>query len=344
MEQEQTNTSEIRSYQSQTKNLATLLLSAHDALERFDSEAAGIFLSEAAENFPDNEKALFEYGYFLYEKGELKEAEVLLKKAVQVSPDKNAKKYFALAQLTSDISKSHSSYIKGLQIVIAKLELFANNQQVNNEAEEKIGNLKRLAAQGFCGMAQLEIRKAEACFESFNGNQFLSYIQQSIQIDPYYLEAYSQLSVYYFNMENETSCRKTIAELVACVRELESQNDEDLGEYDPEFFVPIVRMMIEGCIFEDGAYLMEIGLQNNSKDLEANYMYAFCLFKIDELEQADDICQEMEKLLILKSGDDELIQGFLELREEISTALSSMQKIPRDEVAESDDDLSDEQI
>jgi tetratricopeptide (TPR) repeat protein len=324
MEQEHQDFSEPRLSEHKINDLASLLECAHGALEVFDYETAQKNFLEAARNYPESEKALFEYGYFLYEQGDIKAAEELLLKAVALAPEKNAKKYFTLAQLSTQSTDVKSFYTKGLQLVFDKIELIKKNTSELSDIDEKLENLNRLAAQGFCGLAQLEATGEGVNLDSFNSAQFLNYIQKSIEIDRYYLEAYSQLSLYYFNVQDEASCRKTLSELVARVHELEDKTDSDLSEYGPGFFISIVRMMIEGEIWEDGIYLMEVGLQSNSKDLEGNYLYAFCLFKAEEFEQAADVCKEMEKNGIMKSGDEELIQGFVELKQEIKSAILNL--------------------
>lgn len=324
MEQELTTSSDMNVPQSDKQSLAGLLEGAHDALEKFDNDTARQLLTEAVTKYPDNEKALFELGYFLYEEGEIQNAEVLLKQSVQLGPEKNAKKYFTLAQIATDPSDVLGLYTKGLHIVLGKIQQLKQHQTISEDYEEKMQKLKRLAAQGFCGLAQLEATNAGPYFESFDGARFLEYIKQSLEIDSSYLEAYSQLALYYFNIQDEMSCRKTLAELVAKVKEMEEQGNGDLSDYGPQFFVPIVRMMIEGEIWDDGIYLMEIGLQSEGKDFEGNYMYAFCLFQAEEYDQAAEVCQEMEKLGIMKSGDEELIQGFVELKQEIETAVKNL--------------------
>jgi tetratricopeptide (TPR) repeat protein len=328
MEQEITTSSDINVPQSDKQGLDGLLEGAHEALEKFDSDTARQLLTEAVTKYPDNERALFELGYFLYEEGDIASAEVLLKQSIQLEPEKNAKKYFTLAQILTEPSEIDELYTKGLQIVLAKVQALKQQQTITENYEEKMQKLKRQASQGFCGLAQLEVVMAGPNFESFNGHRFLEFIKQALEIDSSYLEAYSQLALYYFNIQDEMSCRKTLAELVAKVKEMEDQGNDDLGDYGPQFFVPIVRMMIEGEIWDDGIYLMEIGLQSNGKDLEGNYMYAFCLFKGEEYDQAREVCQEMEKMGILKSGDEELIQGYVELKQEIETAIHSL---PADE-------------
>jgi tetratricopeptide (TPR) repeat protein len=323
MEQELTTSSDVNVPQSDKESLAGLLEAAHDALEKFDSDTARQLLTEAVTKYPNNHKALFELGYFLYEEGDIQNAEVLVKQSIQLEPEKNAKRYFTLAQIATDPAEVLGLYTKGLQIVSGKVHQL-KQQTIAENSEEKMHKLKRLAAQGFCGLAQLEASNAGPYFESFDGARFLEYINQSLQIDASYLEAYSQLALYYFNIQDEMSCRKTLADLVAKVKEMEDQGNDDLSDYGPQFFVPIVRMMIEGEIWEDGIYLMEIGLQSDGKDLEGNYMYAFCMFKEGEYDQASEVCQEMEKLGIMKSGDDELIQGFVELKQEIEAAIKNL--------------------
>lgn len=171
-----------------------------------------------------------------------------------------------------------------------------------------------------------------------SNNKVLDYIKIALQVDPYYLEAHKQLILFYFNTQNEIDCRKAITELVAKVKEMEETNNEDLAETDIGLFKTIVRTMIEGEIWEDGAYLMEVALGSNKLDLEAGYLHAFCLFNAQKDDEAIEICEDLRDRGILETGDDELIQGFKELYKTLEEAMEK--KEPEDEDWE--DELDEE--
>ena len=81
MEQEITTTSDVN-FGPPKKNLGGLLEEAHQALACFDIETARSLFSAAAQQFPENDKALFEFGYFLYEQNEHDQAGTLLKRSL----------------------------------------------------------------------------------------------------------------------------------------------------------------------------------------------------------------------------------------------------------------------
>jgi len=106
--------------------------------------------------------------------------------------------------------------------------------------------------------------------------------------DPKYLEPYYQYSFFYFNLALEKECRETLAILVKKLKEYEGKNDKELSEYNEEFLLPIVRMMVEGCMWEEALYLCDLAINCNKETPEGWYLYAFCSFESKLYQQAWD--------------------------------------------------------
>lgn len=171
-----------------------------------------------------------------------------------------------------------------------------------------------------------------------NQVKILENIQLALQHNQYYLEAYKQLILFYFNTQNEMECRKAISVFAEKVKEMENNHPEDLAETDVTLFKAIVRIMIEGEIWEEGAYLMEIATGFNKLDLEAGYLHAFCLFNATKDDEAYEICEDLQERGILNCGDKELLMGYKELMGALEEALAN--KEPEDE--DWQDDIDDE--
>lgn len=98
---------------------------------------------------------------------------------------------------------------------------------------------------------------------------------------------------------------------------MEETNEEELLEYNAEFFVPLARMIIENKQWDEAICLLETSLANDELDLEANYLYAFCLFNKGSNDESYEVCKNLKKLGIEKSDDKELYEGYRELMDEI---------------------------
>jgi len=78
-----------------------------------------------------------------------------------------------------------------------------------------------------------------------------------METDKKYLEPYYQYSFFYFNLTLEKECRETLKVMVKKLKEYDDNSDDELHEYNEEFLLPVVRMMVEGCIWEDALYLCD---------------------------------------------------------------------------------------
>jgi len=69
----------------------------------------------------------------------------------------------------------------------------------------------------------------------------------------------------------EKECRETLTIIVKKIREYDEKNDSELLEYNEEFLLPLVRMMVEGGIWEDAIYLSEFAINCNKLSIESWY-------------------------------------------------------------------------
>ena len=100
------------------------------------------------------------------------------------------------------------------------------------------------------------------------------------------------------------------------MRQIEQHQDEDLLDYPSTMLVAIVRMMIEGAIWKDGAYLAEIAATNDHSNYEAIYMLAFCTFNNDDMDSCRNALNRLTTTSI--KDDQEIIEAINELRDEYS--------------------------
>lgn len=272
------------------------------------------------EKFKDDPHFLYSFGYFACETGFLAVAEQLLKRSVELSPETDFRKYLILA----DMYKAHEPlvslqlYEKGINLALhegeqlgQELRTAAADNEQGRKIQNKLQDANRTVSQAFCAVAELLMNSPD--FPK-NKAKIAEMIARGEQADPSYLEPVYQKCFLHFNLEEEAACRAEIAKFVAGVRQVEEANDEDLLDYPAEMLVAIVRMMIEGAIWEDGAYLAEIACQNDRKNYEAVYMLAFCALNAEDLDTCRESLEKLQEFDL--SGDAELAEAFEELKEE----------------------------
>lgn len=79
--------------------------------------------------------------------------------------------------------------------------------------------------------------------------------------------------------------------------------------------------MIEGALWEDSLFVLDIALLNDSKHIEGNYLLAFCLYQVKDYVASKDICKKLRKLKIDQTKDEELLESFLILEEDLDKQL-----------------------
>lgn len=270
--------------------------------------------------FKDDSHFLYSFGYFTCETGFLAVAEQLLKRSVELSPQTDFRKYLILADMYKAYEPvaSLQLYEKGINLALKEGEQLgqeltsaAAGTEQGRKIQNKLQDANRTVSQAFCAVAELLMNSPD--FPK-NKAKIAEMITRAEQADPGYLEPIYQKCFLYFNLEDEASCRPEIANFVARVKQVEEANDEDLLDYPAEMLVAIVRMMIEGAIWEEGAYLAEIACQNDRKNYEAVYMLAFCALNCDDLETCKESIDKLQEFDL--SGDPELAEAFEELKEE----------------------------
>ena len=295
---------EEKNFNFENLDIDSIINQARNLIEEEKIEKAYEFYNNAIKKFSNEEKLWFEYGYFCYEQNDFENSKKYLAKSVELSPNINPEKYFTLGEMTEP-KEAKTYYEHG--IAVASLEL---KNEKNKDNKKK---LARMISQAYCSLAKLEVHLG------LNIPNMIVYLNNAIKADNFYLEPHQHFVTIYYNSLKEKDCRAEIAKLLEKVRYIEEKCDEEFASYEISFFIFFIRLMIEGAMWEDSIYLLEIALGNNIKHMEANYLLAFCNFQVGEIETCKEILNHLMKLGILKLGDKELLEGFNELITEIKS-------------------------
>lgn len=284
------------------------------------------------DKFKEDANYLYFFGYFTYECGFLPLAEQLLQRSVKLAPESEFRKYFILGDMYKIHEPKSALQLFEKGILLAEKEKANMSQEYSTEAAEteksrkilnKLSDSGRTISQAYCSVAEIMMNMPQ--FPK-NRKNIEAALNKAEEEDPDYLEPCYQRCFLYFNIADEKSCRKEIAKFVEGVRAIEKANDEDLLDYPAVMLVAIVRMMIEGAIWEDGVYLAEIASSNDHQNYEALYMLAFCALNMNDL----DTCKEtLSKLATFNlDSDPEIKEAAVELHEEY---LLKLKELPAEE-------------
>jgi len=318
-----------------------LIKCANTCFQELNFLSAAAIFERGWSRFSAEGDYLFSFGYFLFECEFFELSDEMLKKSIDINPEGDPRCYFTLAELHK-AENGLELYLKGLTLAEAKKGEIISNFERDSSSEkqakisQKLFNMKRVVAQAYCAVAELLMMRPEFPSNSKNIEEAL---EKAAITDPTYYEYLVQKSVYHFNLEDEQSCRKTIAEFVAKIREIEELKDEDLLDYPAAMLLIIIRMMIEGQIYEDGAYLASVAVQNDERNPEALYMLAFCSVCIEDAETASEAITKLSEFDL--SCDEELQNGLAELKLEFSDLVKKLESQPKEDI--SDDMEEDDQ-
>jgi tetratricopeptide (TPR) repeat protein len=287
------------------------------------------FLSAAAifergfDRFKDNSEFLWTFGYFLYECQFLELSKQMLETAIGIDPELDPRAYFTIGAINvNNPGIALKPYLKGLDIAEKMGEALQNeiesfvgadlsreNQVRQSKIQSKLRNMKREVAQAYCAVAELLMNVNEFPKNSKDIEHALS---RAEHFDSDYFEYVYQKAMFFFNIQDEQNCRAQIAVFVQKMRELEAKEDnEEVMDYSSTMLVSLVRMMIEGAIYEDGAFLADIACSNDPLNIEAWYMSAFCYMCLEDKESCKESLMKLKTLDF--SQDQELKGGFEEL-------------------------------
>ncbi len=308
----------IEKVQTVPSDLRLLIEEAREALEKNNPAEAVASLKKGETAFGNHEKFCFEYGYALYELGDFVHAEKQLRTSIKLEPNNRPQKYFTLAQISDD-KVAKQLYQNGLEVTAVLLAELPSQELTDDARVKKEKELKRPAAQALCALAQLEEKLIETGHgKQFNEKDFMSYLSKAAIVFPNYLETYFLTAMYQFNCQKEVPFKSAIQTMIKCISLMEETEDEELDEWGCDFFLPLVRLLIECQMWPEGAKILEVALGNDGANIEAGYLYAFCLFYMERYAESDDILEKLKELRIQESGDQELIDGYLELRKSVA--------------------------
>ena len=94
-------------------------------------------------------------------------------------------------------------------------------------------------------------------------------------MNPDNLEVYQHFLTFYFNKADEIMCREVVTEFL---EKLKQTQPSELENYDFYFFLFFIRLMIQGAMWEESLDVLATAFKYNEKNLEGNYLMAFCYY------------------------------------------------------------------
>lgn len=98
--------------------------------------------------------------------------------------------------------------------------------------------------------------------------------------DPYFLEIYYYLLLYYLNTEDQKGSLEIIKEFVSQLRFLEQNNPDEIFCQDLEFYFSIIDILLEGGYYDQSLMILQVIYNIVSKELRVLYYTAFCQYNL----------------------------------------------------------------
>ena len=129
------------------------MIEINECIDKFDFERASMLLQKKLEKEPDNVNYLDLLSEVSMNLDDTKTTIKLIKKSINLQPDRNGEKYMTLGQILDDYKQTLKMYQKGLSIFLEELSLEQNKSMQNNSP--KIISLKSSTSSAYAAIAEL---------------------------------------------------------------------------------------------------------------------------------------------------------------------------------------------
>ncbi|KAG8187401.1 hypothetical protein JTE90_016945 [Oedothorax gibbosus] len=259
---------------SKQENLDILVDEAEAAIDSFNYDTAEAKLKEYLNHNPNNTKALEMLASVYIEESDWMQAENLLKRCIDLSPEIGHSKYFSLAQFNEG-EESLRFYQKGIQVIEKEIGNWENIIPAKDEDERK--RLIRSLSDAYCSIS--EIYMTDCCdSENAEGNCF-SAIEAAISSDPSNTDAYQSLANFHL-VKGQT-------------KEAKEATEKSLS-----FWLPLHEALRDGELDETASKDLENVLPSYDSRIQTSKL----LIELEMLDEATNILDG------LYEEDDEVVE------------------------------------
>lgn len=282
----------------ETMSAEELIKLAEENYETMNYDRCTILYEEAARKFPEDDKVLTSYGYFLTNTKDVERAREALTKAIYLNPDANPKKYLYIAQLFEG-KDSATFYLKAVEILTLQLEeiIQTNNQEVDGQ------DIRKDLSQAYTALGELYMTDLALTENAINICR--DYLHRAVEVNDTNLDAYYQLMNYYLEVDEPETAGQSATKLMEIYRQAEENNNDDFfDEYPEETYMGVAKVLIEMQRFADALVVLEGLFEDNSQNMEvlylmiySNYMlknYATCKELLEEFNQKQENYKDEE--------------------------------------------------
>ncbi|XP_035205171.1 probable assembly chaperone of rpl4 [Stegodyphus dumicola] len=255
------------------------------------------------------------------------EAQNLLKKCIELSPDNGYTKYFSMGQLCEG-EESVLYYKKGIQIIEKELE---NAENVDPSEKITRSSLLKSLSDAYCSVAELFM--TDCCFaENAEGKCYES-LEAAIKVDPSNPEAYQCLANFHLVKEQIKEAKDAIEKSLSLW--LPQHEAFRNGECNPitndlENVIPgydsrikTSKLLIELEMFEEAVKVLDGLIEDDDEIVEVWYLLGWTNYLHgDEYKLNSLYYFNKAKKVAAKTGqeDDDMLSHINELLEELNAA------------------------
>ncbi|XP_015916720.1 uncharacterized protein [Parasteatoda tepidariorum] len=258
--------------QKEDHYVKALLEEAEAEVDSFNYDEAELKLNEALIKTPTNSKALEMLAGVKIEKGEWVEAQCLLKKCIELMPDKGFSKYFSMGQL-SEGEESLNYYQKGIEIILKELENSENMEPSENKKDKR--SLSRILSDAYCSVAEIFMTD---CCDVENGEMKCSdAVECALKADSTNPEAYQCLCNFKLSVDQVDEAKEAIEKCLSlwlpqheALRDGEIDEEDNIPSYDCR--IKISQLLIELELYDEATKVLDGLIEEDDEVVQVWYL------------------------------------------------------------------------
>eukprot|EP01104_Vermistella_antarctica_P013840 TRINITY_DN425_c2_g1_i1.p1 TRINITY_DN425_c2_g1~~TRINITY_DN425_c2_g1_i1.p1 ORF type:complete len:412 (-),score=138.88 TRINITY_DN425_c2_g1_i1:1729-2964(-) len=253
---------------------AAMCEKASSLVDTFQFDLAAKFYEKALNLEPQNTDVMFLLASADLELGRLHQAQQLLARAIELSPNKGAQKFMLFGQFVS-CEESLKYYEKGLEIM--RNELSGCSEVARRQV------LKKEISTGLVTMA--EVYLTDLCFDPNAETKCGEYLTEALQVDDTNPETYQTMASFCISSQNLPKARECLQKSL----NLWATSMDSIPSY--EFRVTTGKLLLELEQPTEAATVLELLILEDDSDVEVLYLLALAQRGNNSLERALDCCQ-----------------------------------------------------
>lgn len=237
-------------------------------MENFDYELALKFCQKALGIEPDNLRIVETCGNVCAEMGDLENAKMYYRKAIELEKDKGHVKYLYLGQISQGM-EAVGYYETALKIMKEVIE-YNDNNLTTNSSNLQTSLTQRDVSSVYCSLA--EIFMTDCCMNEGAEKQCETYCKQSLEADQDNLEAYTVMCNFLLSSNDLESAKSSGEKAFELWKRTTDSNEDSIPEHMAyETRINLIKILLEIECYDKVSSIVDQLIEENEDDVRIWY-------------------------------------------------------------------------